>query len=602
VAERPRFLILGDVALTASDWQQHCQLEGEVVRADSWGGALDALHHEKTDALLANPADSGLLRSLRSMLQSQHILATLPDGVAVVDFDLKVRWANPTFERWCGGSAVGRSFYEALGSADVNGPDFCPFHSALASLKRGGPGWEGPPPDPVTTRVLCRGGRYLDLHITPIVDPDTPTPLLIALGRDVTALVQQQQKLDALHKAGRELAALSPEHLADMSVAERIEMLKLNVKRSMHDLLHYDVIEIRLLDPQTGKLQPLMQENMTAVAASRELYASIENNGLTGYVAATGKSYLCPDTAADPLYLPGAPGARSSLTVPLIFHDQVVGTFNVESPRTNAFKDSDLQFAEIFGHEVAAALHTLDLLSAEKSSTASQSVEAINREVALPVDDILAAATSMLERYIGHDPEMADKIRKILVGARSIKQCIQKVGEDIASVHTPSAREAPPASLKGMRVLVADNDERVRRSAHGLLGRWGCIVETARDGKEALTMARLSTYDAILADIRLPDVSGYEVYCQLRQAQPKARVILMTGYGYDPKHALVKARQDGLRFALFKPFRVDQLRDALISPDPPPQGDKPGPDRSGGGEAVRPALASSERRPSVSET
>jgi hypothetical protein len=37
----------------------------------------------------------------------------------------------------------------------------------------------------------------------------------------------------------------------------------------------------------------------------------------------------------------------------------------------------------------------------------------------------------------------------------------------------------------------------------------------------------------------------------------------MTSYGYDPSHSLVKARQDGLRHVLFKPFRVDQLRDAL---------------------------------------
>jgi CheY-like chemotaxis protein len=66
-------------------------------------------------------------------------------------------------------------------------------------------------------------------------------------------------------------------------------------------------------------------------------------------------------------------------------------------------------------------------------------------------------------------------------------------------------------------------------------------------------------------------MSGYEVYRRLREAQPQARVILMTGYGYDPTHALVNARQDGLRFVLFKPFRIDQLRDALSTPDTKPQ-------------------------------
>ena len=96
------------------------------------------------------------------------------------------------------------------------------------------------------------------------------------------------------------------------------------------------------------------------------------------------------------------------------------------------------QFAEIFCREIAGALHTLELLSAEKRSTASQSIEAISREVALPVDEILAATTSILDRYIGHDAEMADKLRKILAGARSIKQCIQKVGEDLAPVAPPA--------------------------------------------------------------------------------------------------------------------------------------------------------------------
>jgi len=144
------------------------------------------------------------------------------------------------------------------------------------------------------------------------------------------------------------------------------------------------------------------------------------------------------------------------------------------------------------------------------------------------------------------------------------------VGEGLvpAGTTTGGGEKAHPR-LKGLRVLVADNDERVRRTAHGILGRWGCVVETARDGQEALTMARLSAYDAILADIRLPDVSGYEVYRRLREVQPQARVILMTAYGYDPSHSLVKARQEGLRFILYKPFRIDQLLDALESPEQP---------------------------------
>src|SRR5207244_9781977 len=135
-------------------------------------------------------------------------------------------------------------------------------------------------------------------------------------------------------------------------------------------------------------------------------------------------------------------------------------------------------------------------------------------------------AASVLERYSAHDAEMADKLRKILAGARAIKQCIQKVGEDlVASQPAAGTPDAARPRLKGLRVLVADNDERVRRSAHGILGRFGCVVETARDGNEALTMARLSGYDAVLSDIRLPDMTGYDVFRKLREVQPHSRVI-----------------------------------------------------------------------------
>jgi CheY-like chemotaxis protein len=590
VSDQPRFLVLGDAG---PDWLRRFGLDGEVIHANSWEEALSALRRADCDAALVRAGDRTLADSLDCLVTARNILKSVPDGIAVVDFDLKIRWANPAFEAWCDGAPLGRGFYEALGSPNLVGPDYCPFHTALAALPP--PGSSQSPlavPPSISARLQCRCNRWIDLHITPIRLANTSETLLVALGRDVSALILQQQKLDALHKAGRELGGLTPEQLAEMSVPERVELLKSNIRRFTHDLLHYEFIEVRLLDQQTGKLDPLLQVGMTPLAAHRELTAATEGQGVTGYVAATGKGYLCPDTSAEPLYIPGAPGAHSSLTVPLIYQDRVIGTFNVESDRPDAFGEDDLHFAEMFSHEIAAALKTLELLSVEKSTTATQSVEAINREVALPVDDILAAATSMLERYIGHDSEMENKLRKILVGARSIKQSIQRVGETIAPAPQGSTAKPQLPALKGMRVLVADNDDRVRRSAHGLLGRWGCVVETARDGHEAVTMARLSSYDAILADIRLPDLSGYEVYRQLRQTQPQARVILMTGYGYDPTHAIVKARQDGLRWVLYKPFRVDQLLDALTSPGPRPSSEDRGAD---GGAAT--GSASGKERP-----
>jgi DNA-binding NtrC family response regulator len=42
-------------------------------------------------------------------------------------------------------------------------------------------------------------------------------------------------------------------------------------------------------------------------------------------------------------------------------------------------------------------------------------------------------------------------------------------------------------------------------------------------------------------------------------------MVLMTGFGYDPGHSIVKARQAGLQHVLYKPFRLDQLVNAVES-------------------------------------
>jgi CheY-like chemotaxis protein len=247
-----------------------------------------------------------------------------------------------------------------------------------------------------------------------------------------------------------------------------------------------------------------------------------------------------------------------------VLHDEVIGTFNVESTESRAFSESDLQFLEIFSREVALALNTLELLVAEKASTAAESCEAIHSAVALPVDEILNDAVNVMERFIGHESEVFDRLKRILRNARDIKQVIQSVGQRMApaQAHPQAAQEEERPTLQRRRILVVDADEVVRGAAHALLERYGCVIETAHDGAEAVYMVRGVTdggYDVIIADIRLPDMTGYEFMLKLQEILDPVPLVLMTGFGYDPSHSIVKARQAGLQAVLYKPFRLDQL-------------------------------------------
>ncbi len=146
----------------------------------------------------------------------------------------------------------------------------------------------------------------------------------------------------------------------------------------------------------------------------------------------------------------------------------------------------------------------------------------------------------------------------------------------MAPAHASPSTTVPAArpKLSGKRVLVVDNDASVRQAAHALLERYRCIVETAHDGKEAGLMVRNlgpdSSYDVILADVRLPDMNGYELLMKIRELMDNVPLILMTVFGYDPGHCILKARQEGATSVLYKPFRLDQLLTAveeMVSPN-----------------------------------
>lgn len=529
----------------------------DVTIVKNTAEALQAIRQDDYDALyISNSPDAKL--TPKSIIENAAMLDLMPDGIALLDNENKIIRANSRLAGWFNKELVGLNFYEALGNPMIVGPEPSPLSTAAVKRK-------------TCKATILVGEDYYRLMVVPVMDDQQRCKQLIVSVVDCTDSVMQRHKLEALHQAGTALADLRPEEIYQMDVEHRIELLKENILHYTKDLLNFDVVEIRLLDHETGLLDPLLSVGIDSTRSKQPLYASPTDNGVTGFVAATGKSYLCEDTNRDPLYLHGLIGAKSSLTVPLIYHDEVIGSFNVESPEVKAFTESDLQFLESFARDIAVALNTLELLNAQQTNTALQSIEAIHAAVALPIDEILNDTVRAIDKYVGEDSEVMDRLQDILGNAREVKRVIQRVGEQYApdkNVPATIQTEVRPI-LKDKRILVIDADGEVRSSAHCLLEPYGCIVETAHEGREAVLMVRncnaANAYDAIIADIRLPDIGGYDLLMRLKEIVQDPPLILMTGFGYDPGHSIVKARQAGLRAnaVLFKPFRLDQLLDTV---------------------------------------
>ncbi|HEX3705568.1 MAG TPA: response regulator transcription factor [Mycobacteriales bacterium] len=105
-----------------------------------------------------------------------------------------------------------------------------------------------------------------------------------------------------------------------------------------------------------------------------------------------------------------------------------------------------------------------------------------------------------------------------------------------------------------MRLLVVDDERRLARALeHGLTAE-GYLVDVAHDGGTGLDAALTGGYDAIVLDLMLPVLSGYEVVRRLRAADVWTPVLMLTAKDgeYDEADALDEGADDYLT----KPFSL----------------------------------------------
>ena len=309
-----------------------------------------------------------------------------------------------------------------------------------------------------------------------------------------------------------------------------------------------------------------MAVGITADRIGEVINPELQGSGITGHVAATGQSYLCPNVKEDPLYREGLDNAASSLTVPLRLHDEVIGVFNIESSTLNGFDENDRRFATIFGRYIAMAMNILDLLVAERFTTNEQMSQTVLGELSEPLTEITGYAEALRDEHLA-DAKIRKQLDQIIDAAgrirRRVESCTAGPRTILGAEHELHWGEPDPA-MKGKRVLVADDDDTIRKSVAELLSHKGCDVTSCATGSETLDTLKAANGDhadfhLVISDIKMPDHSGYEVFLASKELSPDTPIILMTGFGYDPHHSIVRASQQGLHSFLFKPFKATQL-------------------------------------------
>ena len=110
---------------------------------------------------------------------------------------------------------------------------------------------------------------------------------------------------------------------------------------------------------------------------------------------------------------------------------------------------------------------------------------------------------------------------------------------------------------KHARILVVDDDESITNTMKAILEDEGYIVDIAATGREAIKKTEETAYNVALLDIRLPDMEGVELLKLMKDAVPRTRKIMVTGY--PSMQNAITALNKNADVYMIKPVDIEKL-------------------------------------------
>jgi CheY-like chemotaxis protein len=114
---------------------------------------------------------------------------------------------------------------------------------------------------------------------------------------------------------------------------------------------------------------------------------------------------------------------------------------------------------------------------------------------------------------------------------------------------------------KAAKVLVVDDDERVREALVGMLSSAGHRTDYAANGREALAKMERDRFELVFTDLSMPGMDGWAVAGEIRRRWPGVKIVLITGYAVPPE--TVTNNRELVNDVIFKPIRFDDISATL---------------------------------------
>src|SRR6185503_5912928 len=168
------------------------------------------------------------------------------------------------------------------------------------------------------------------------------------------------------------------------------------VMDTLGSLIHYDAAGIYLMDAGDGANPYIFKAR--AIRGYDISFELVEprlklGEGFIGRVAESGKPIICADVSKDPRYFQARNRTKSEMVAPIVSNDKVIGVFDLESDRLDAFSEEDLAILQMLTAQVAIIIEKVRLLD--------EAVEKKRIEAQLEI-----ARTVQLELLPDNDPEL----------------------------------------------------------------------------------------------------------------------------------------------------------------------------------------------------